>query len=234
MVAAQLKEPPYRYALQEHDQEKGYCGRFIVHVPNHLELRAENWLRGWRAEGRLAGWRDQAVERELKSISDTARKRRIKRHWECVRWLCAGIHPQEKAWDSAARVPRPLYELLGIPKNELRPAGFIEGHRRPSASHALLPGTVRAVSIGMPFLSAFNDGAWGYVTAGWELNEYQNRKAILREHDREEERLKALYSESDEQGLRVQSEMSRLRECWSDEHKHWKRSWQVWWPTPEI
>ena len=60
------KDPPYRYALQEHGQEKGYCGRFFVHVPNHLKLRAENWLRGWRVEGRLAGWRDQAVECELK------------------------------------------------------------------------------------------------------------------------------------------------------------------------
>jgi DNA polymerase-3 subunit gamma/tau len=56
------KDQPYRCALQEYDKEKGYCGRFVVHVPNHLELRAANWLRGWRVEGRLAGWRDQAVE----------------------------------------------------------------------------------------------------------------------------------------------------------------------------
>ena len=120
-----------------------------------------------------------------------------------------------------------MYELLGIPKHELRPAGLIEGHRRPSASQALLPGTVaRAVSNGMPFLSAFDDEAWDYVAADWELNQYKDRKAILKEHGREEEKRKALYSENDEQGSQFQSEMSRLRKRWAADHKHWKRSWQ--------
>jgi DNA polymerase III subunit gamma/tau len=158
----------------------------------------------------------------------------MKRHWECVRWLCAGIHPEEKPWDRAARVPRPLYELLGIPKNELRLAGLIEGQRRPSASRALLPSTVSAISIGMPFLSAFNDEAWDYVTADWELDEYEVRKVILKEHREEEEKRKALYSENDEQGSQFQNEMSRLRERWSADHRDWKRAWHVWWATPEI
>ena len=86
----------------------------------------------------------------------------------------------------------------------------------------------------MPFLSAFDDEAWGYVTADWELNEYEDRKEILKELVREEEKLKALYSENDEQWSQFQSETSRLRERWSADHKHWKRSWPVWWPTPEI
>ena len=67
VVAAQLKGPAVPILAPGIRKEKGYCGRFVVHIPNHLEPRAESRLRGWRVEKRLARWGDQAVECELKN-----------------------------------------------------------------------------------------------------------------------------------------------------------------------
>ena len=149
----------HRLSVLEHDEQLGLCARVIIHVPNEpaKEELLKKWLHDWRAEKRIKVPRELEIQVDSKQFPSTDGK--VSRHWQCVRWLCAGLDPNDER-----------LHALKLKRTPRRTAGIIGKHRRFSTSESLSPKSRDdAVQCKMEFLSAFDDEAWNRLEDGWEL-----------------------------------------------------------------
>jgi DNA polymerase-3 subunit gamma/tau len=231
-----LRPPvPYlRLAVQEHDDQAGFCARMIVHVPDDEIERVESWLREQSLEAGTPEGGYEAVEFKPCDLQPPLGAKRVAFHWECVRWLCAGVNAKELGWDPKTKRWQNLLKLLKVTKG--RKAGNIGGRKRWSASYALSKGLEEWADYKMPFLSAFDDGEWGRIRDGWELDEYEVRRRLRADRAAEIALVESKFprGHNDRIDAERQSELDRVIMNWSDDPTEWERGRPVWWETPEI
>jgi hypothetical protein len=154
-------------------------------------------------------------------------KRRAAFHAESVRWLCGGLNPKEKAWDSKGKRWEPLIELLRIPSKFQREAGLIGGQKRWSTSKELAENKLAlSTQNHMPFLSAFNASEWKHVGGNWELEEHRDRQKTSKERRSKLEEISALYAAGPEEAH--QAAKDEQYKSWPDDPYARRRTWEVW------
>jgi DNA polymerase III subunit gamma/tau len=215
----------HRLSVLEHDEQLGLCARVIIHVPNEpeKEKRLVKWLCDWRAEQRIGAPRELEIQVDSKQFSST--KQTVSYHWQCVRWLCAGLDPNDER-----------LHALKLKRTPRRTAGIIGKRRRFSTSESLSPKSRdAAVQCKMEFLSAFDDEAWNQLEGAWELVEYSDRRKELEQRKKDVEVTKAKFPEgtSKANDAKLEGELTRLENIWPKKYE-WPRSWQVWRPNEQI
>lgn len=154
---------------------------------------------------------------------------RVRFHWQSVRALSRSLNPNLMARSDDGSIS-PLVNLLKIPPSWRAPV------RRPlnaqaRGASASLTGRAKDES-GMAWLSALKDGAWWAVDTGWELQEYEARRAEKERRDVALAKLAARFPEAD--GTHRESlllEMEILKAGWSSNPRDWRRSWSGWWQS---
>ena len=141
----------HRLSVLEHNDKLGLCARVIIHVPNEpakVEL-LKKWLYDWRADQRIKARGELEIRADIKPFSSTAPM--VSRHWQCVRWLCAGLDPNDER-----------LHTLDLKRTPRRTAGIIGERRRFSRSASLSPKRIEeAVQYQLEFLLPFDDDeAW--------------------------------------------------------------------------
>jgi DNA polymerase III subunit gamma/tau len=210
----------HRLSVLEHDKQLGLCARVIMHVPNEPEggERLTNWLRDWRAEQRIEAPRELEIQVYIRQSPST--KQSVSYHWQCVRWLCAGLDPNDER-----------LHALDLKKTPRRTAGIIGNRRRFSTSESLSPKTMReAVQCKMEFLKAFDEEKWDHLEAGWELHEHSDRTEQLEQRKKEVAAIEAKFPKgtSKANDAKRESELTRLENSWPETSKR-PRSWRGWW-----
>ncbi|WP_420737755.1 AAA family ATPase [Bradyrhizobium japonicum] len=207
--------------VQEYSESDGICGRIIAVGPPHESKQfalMQRWIAGWRKKNRLGEPAHPAVD--IVPFPTRKSTHNMKWHWDCVRWICAGLNPKE-----------PVFKHLNL--STCREAGDIGSkRRRHSASNSLLPnGIAEASQCNMEPLSVFEDEAWEHLYIGWELKEHADREERKKEREAEIERLSLLYPLGDpEKDEKREIEFGKLFKSWPDRYQR-GRSWQVWQPT---
>lgn len=207
----------HRLSVLEHDEQLGHCARVIIHVPNesaNADERLRKWLFDWRSEQRVKAPRELKIQVDSKQFSSTSR--RVSYHWQCVRWLCAGLDPNDER-----------LHALKLKMTRRRTAGIIGNRRRFSTSASLSPQTIReAVQHKLEFLSAFDDGAWNHLEDGWELREHSDRRVQLEQREKEVAAIEAKFPEgtSEANDAKRESELTRLGNSWPKKYER-PRSW---------
>jgi DNA polymerase-3 subunit gamma/tau len=200
--------------------QRGFRAIILAHVveaPRQGESRRESIrssLEGWRADEQAH--KGAVIVREIGPAE----------HWPAVLHLCSGLAKDVAAPDSR----KPLVEALGIKQRiEPGPVGGAVFLTSPSLSPEAI---ANAEEYGMTFLSAFDDGAWGYVTKNWELYEFRDRNKELKRRKAQIAALKREYAQgSDEYSKRA----AELADSWpSDPRERPGRSWSGWWATKEV
>ena len=156
--------------------------------------------------------------------ADTAKGGALSFHWDAVLRLCAGT--DETKFEGA----EPLRRRLA--RRERRFPGLLRGPLWAASSRISHREIGRLTEQGLAPLSAFDDGVWDQVTAGWELEEYRDRTAKRISRREELARLRAHYGSDT---LAADVEANRLRSVWMNEDPRERRprSWLGWWVRPE-
>jgi DNA polymerase-3 subunit gamma/tau len=208
----------HRLSVLEHDKQLGLCARVIMHVPSEPAKGGErltNWLHDWRAEQRIEAPREHEVQVYIRQSPST--KQSVSCHWQCVRWLCAGLDPNDER-----------LHALDLKRTPRRTAGIIGNRRRFSTSASLSPKTIReSVQCKMEFLSAFDDEAWDHLEVGWELREHSDRTEQLEQRKKEVAAIEAKWISKANDAKR-ESELTRLENSWPETYDR-PRSWRGWW-----
>jgi DNA polymerase-3 subunit gamma/tau len=229
-VGYRLEGPVCRYSLQEHDKAHGFCARTIVHVPEANIDRLRKWVETWRKKERAPGFELEAIESQFCERPRTQGKRRAAFHAECVRWLCGGLNPKEKAWDTKEKRWKPLIELLCIPPKFQREAGLIGGQKRWSTSKDLAENKLaHSTDNHIPFLPAFDVGAWEQVAGNWELDEHYDRQKTIDERRLALDAISARYAVGTEEARKAA--VDDLFNSWPDDPYARRRTWEVWWES---
>jgi DNA polymerase III subunit gamma/tau len=210
----------HRLSVLEHDKQLGLCARVIIHVPNEPAKgeRLTNWLHDWRAVQRIEAPRELEIQVYIRRSPST--KQSVSYHWQCVRWLCAGLDPSDER-----------LHALKLKRTRRRTAGIIGNRRRFSTSASLSPKTIReAVQCKMEFLSAFDDETWDHLEVGWELQEHSDRTEQLEQRKKEVAAIEAKFPKgtSKANGAKRESELTRLEKSWPETYDR-PRSWRGWW-----
>ena len=125
--------------------------------------------------------RDLEIQVDIKPPAST--KQTVSYHWQCVRWLCAGLDPNDER-----------LHALNLKRTPRRTAGIIGERRRFSTSASLSPKTIEeAVQYQLEFLYAFDDEAWGRLEDGWELHEHSDRREQLEQREKEVAEIEAKF-----------------------------------------
>jgi hypothetical protein len=129
--------------------------------------------------------------------------------------------------DLAASLARHFIETLKVKPDE----GYIGSLPRPPVlfSSALSESAIdRACQFDMPLLSALDDGAFGWLTNGWELVEYPERtnERLSREHAIRE--IDETYDDAEERTAARES----LENEWDKSAKSRPRKSTNWWWHP--
>lgn len=105
---------------------------------------------------------------------------RVRFHWQSVRALSRSLNPNLTARSDDGSIS-PLVNLLKIPPSWRAPVCRTPNVQARGAS-ASLTGWAKDES-GMAWLSALQDGAWWAVDTGWQLQEYEARRAEKERRD---------------------------------------------------
>jgi hypothetical protein len=214
------KFPLHRISLLESHSDGDLTATIVFHLADEVVDKAREWL---------AGYRTKMLEEEATSafyLDLPSAGRGQARQWYLMRQLLRGIDPALILDD------RPAFERLRIAKSQLRPAGAVPKGRRYNLSHSLSPEQrKRHADRGMPHLSPWDDGAWGWLFNGWETLEYKARSA---EASRRERRLEQLERERSSAGDALHRRaLERLiideRESWPADPRRRPRSFKLWW-----
>jgi len=224
--------PLHRISVLENDEEKGLYSTVVAHIPPDLFDDTHLWI-----EGRIKrSGPDSYDSVEVLRKRATSPEKRHAAHWECLRFLCASVDP-----DLVTKLPngqvRPLWELIGIPKGQLRRAGLIGDARRFNLSASLQPQAIaNAISEGLPPLSAFDDSAWDWLDRGWEFAEYEHRKEMKKARIEAEARIASSHRYIDGRGPHeelLRAKLNELRASWPDDPYDRRRGWVGWWQSEE-
>lgn len=191
--------PAFRLLVRETDPKRGPCSRFVAHVPPEQLSAFEAWTRKWFTQTRDLQIAEDALEFDQLAPSKIhSRANRIRFHWKCVRDLCASLDPGVQDRIERQGAPKPLVALLDIPESKRRTPTAIP-NRAFSASSALSPETIeeQAKVTGMPYLSAYDDGAYDHLDKGWELEEYHHRQSFLNDRAEQLRQINAALPDGD-------------------------------------
>jgi DNA polymerase III delta prime subunit len=216
----------HRLSVLEHNDKLGLCARVIIHVPNEpakVEL-LKKWLCDWRADQRIKARGELEIRPDIKPFSSTAPM--VSRHWQCVRWLCAGLDPNDER-----------LHTLDLKRTPRRTAGIIGERRRFSRSASLSPKRIEeAVQYQLEFLLPFDDDeAWTHLEDGWELHEHSDRREQLEQRKKEVAEIEAKFpkGKSKATDAKRESALTNLKNCWPATYER-PRSWPVWWRNEQI
>ncbi|TXN81266.1 AAA family ATPase [Methylobacterium sp. WL8] len=199
-------------------------GRLVAHLPRpgpgqaggDCLARAPDWRRAWIARHGSSG--EDAVVQETAGTDDAAA---LAFHWDNTLGLCAGLDPEILDWDPRVGACKSLVSLLGIQRQQ--GLGPIVGHPLVHAPGPLSDTAIaRACVNRLEPLSAFDDRVWGELRSGWELREFEDRRATRRERERQLSTLSARHGPDSD-------EASDLVRRWSDDPKRRPRRWATWW-----
>ena len=231
--------PVCRMTLQEHDPLKGYSARTIVYVPEDSWDEFRNWCVGWKRRSRITAMVEPAVDVDLPVDKPRSDMSRNARHKACVRWLLASTDPEENACDSRSPQPkfRSLREMLDL-NQSLRYLGTVEDRQRSLATSEALsqPELLRlARPRCMPFLSAFDDGAWDRVLDGWERREHWDRQREIERRDAEWSEAMSIPATGPALDQSPKTDDARaLYQSWPIDPHDRPRSWKIWWSQGEL
>lgn len=213
--------------MHETDPKTGPRTLFVAHIDLEHARSAATSLRE-RIEavtGRHVDKAKVAIDVILKNVAAIEREA-LAWHWASVRWLCRGVAPDLIATAENGKA-QPLFELLGIPSSDLRPAGAVNHARFQTTRSIWDEAVTRAQTDRMGFLSAFQDGAWSWLDRGWEIEEHRDRVREEMKRRKEVEDIRGLRNALSE--AKVASELERLRASWPVDPRQRSRSWKGWW-----
>ena len=204
----------------------GVVGRMVAHLcaPNPLDPadadgagRTAAWTRAWRdGAGRLGG---DAVEVALAPEGDRVA---LRFHWRKTLDLCARLDPSIEAWDPALGEHRSVLKLLRV---KPRDGGRVLEHPLVDIPAPLSDAAVaEACRDRLEPLSAYDDEAWGEITTGWELQEFDERRATRAERER---RLAGIRQRLGADTLEARAEVERIVGGWPSEPRR-RRRWRGW------
>lgn len=204
--------------------------QLLAHVPYPYHLKAAEWLRDRQfvADGEVnveieATWHNPAPRNP--KARDTSR---LNFHWQRLRTMWEGLDPAITDWNDKA-IREPLRELLGL---KVQPkVGDPIKIKRIGISHTLGPAArTKAEADKLPFLSAMADRAWNHIYSGWELSEYDDRKAERHRRSEQIRKIKIVTAAgSDLEVRRGQEAMTALERSWPVDPKDLPRTWNPWW-----
>jgi hypothetical protein len=203
----------------------------VAHIPPAIS-DMEEWLR-ISAVPRIFNVPPDGSGYIFKQDRTSNPKREIRRHFARVKTLCRGLDPAlvedvyvGNLWSGI----EPLVRLLGIPEGCCRSIGEIsETHRHNESRHLATKARDHAAEEGMPALSAFTPEGFRWITAGWELDEYRDRKALkaAREQTRLDIHEKWLGSSAREQ-RQLEKALEEWRAQWPKRPEDRPRTWEMW------
>lgn len=212
----------YRHEWRESEQRT----RILLSVPDEHIAATLAWLR-LKFVPRISRTGDLKVQ--IVCRPDTSQDDGVRFHWQGVRALSRSLDPKLTA-RSDLGVVAPLVDLLKIPLRWREQARRLSNVQARGMSASLTGGTKWNDENGMAWLSALEDGAWRALDTGWELQEYEARKAETERRAVALAKLAALLPGADDarrEGLRL--EMELLRSSWSSDPRDWRRGWSGWW-----
>ena len=210
------------------ERDEGHIvGRMVVHLrlPNPLNQAAADsvdqlaaWARDWRdGAGRLGG---DAVEFMPAPEGDVAA---LRFHWRRTLDLCAGLDPSVEAWDPALGEHRPLLKLLRV---RSRPIGPVLDYPLVEIPAPLSDEAIaEACRDRLEPLSAFDHCAWGELTTGWELKEFDERRLTRLERQR---RLAWVRQRFDEGTPEARAHIEQIVGAWPRDPRRRRRRWRGW------
>ena len=205
----------------------GVVGRIVAHLhaPSLLDSADPNgvgwigsWVRAWLDRtGRLGG---DAVVFALAPEGDRAA---LRFHWKRTLDLCAGLNEEVEAWDPALGEHRPLLELLGVKARDARP---VLGHPLVDIPRPLSDAKIAEVCCDrLEPLSAYDDRAWDEIATGWELEEFDERRAARAERER---RLAGVRQRLGADTPEACAEVERIVDTWPSDPRRRRRRWRGW------
>lgn len=151
----------HRLSLLERKNSTELESTILFHLPAFATEKARRWIVEKFLPRRASELLHCQDWLEIDVVGD--RRGALAVHWELMRRIWRGTDPAIMA-DGV-----PLVDRLNVPVRHRRNAGSIS-RRRFSISASLGP-SARAEEANLlgPHLSAFADGAWGWMFKGWEL-----------------------------------------------------------------
>lgn len=144
--------------------ETNAAGQMVTTIVGHVAASDREALRTWLARRAVKGV-VRAVQ--LPEPGQTIEEA-VALHWALVRQLWGGLDP------TAQVRGQPLLDLLAVPKGQRRVLGPGFTHHSFSVAQCIGAGAQeRLATAGAPHLSAMADGAWDWVTTGWERIQYE-------------------------------------------------------------
>lgn len=192
----------------------GLITHLLLHVPPPLFGRAREWIAEEYLPTPVGVWPNE-LGTDVWRAADTARPHVT--HWALVRELWRVANPLVLELDERGR-RAPLVTLLSVPPQRPRtPAALPDGVRRWSTSHTLGSSQWRdAATARLAFVSAFDERAWDALDTGWELHEFDYRRAEIKQRQRAEDVLRAQlpHGVSSTQDAVLDERLRSLRETW--------------------
>lgn len=219
---------PVLHWMYRHEwgDETGQRTRILLSVPEEHIEEALAWLRV-KFVPRISRTCDLKVQ--IACRPGMSPKERVRFHWRGVRALSRSLAPGFTARSDLGPVS-PLVDLLKIPLRWRAQVRRISNVQARGMSASLTGGAKRNDESGMAWLSALEDGAWRALDTGWELQEYEARRAETERRAVALAKLAALLPGADDarrEGLRL--EMEVLKSSWSSNPRDWRRGWSGWW-----
>ncbi|WP_441280775.1 AAA family ATPase [Tardiphaga sp. 862_B3_N1_1] len=151
-------------------------------------------------------------------------------HWTAMRRLAARIHdaPERQNFELVDHEPLSVSEYI-MKELRVRPdKAYIGPLARPRVifSHSLSEAFLeRLCALDMPFLSALDDGAPGWLTEGWEIDEHRERRA---EQSARRKAVRETHETYDEDEERTTA-LAALQREWPKQAKERRRKSTNWW-----
>lgn len=210
----------------EWDGETGQRTRILLSVPDDHVAAALAWLR-LKFVPRVSRTSDLKVQMACRP--GMSQEDRVRFHWQGVRALSRSLGPRFTARADLGPIC-PLVDLLKIPLRWRAQVRRISNVQARGMSASLTGGAKRNDESGMAWLSALSDGAWRVLDTGWELREYEARKAERERRDVALAKLAALLPGADDARREsIRLEMEILKSSWSSDPRNWRRGWSGWW-----
>lgn len=209
--AGNAEEAPFhRLFVHETDAEGALVTHMVMHIPSSAG-DVERWVRTrFMPHQRLAACPPRAVTYRKPTIQP---KDRFRLHLRLLQLLTGGLDPEVKVSVKQQHGPAELHRLIDVLKIDRRFQRSI-GRRRSAArygvSEAIGPQARRsALTLDLPFLSAFGQRQWTALTNGWEIDDHAYRQDCRADRRRLEAEMAEAYPNDDE---RIRS----FREEWAN------------------
>lgn len=187
-------------------------------IPDAFAREVGEWLDGFLRKFTDLSNVSHAVRLKFDRVTDS--DARIRQHWRFLRNLSRNLDPDLKV--DTRDGPKAIVDLLGIPERQREPMGALAVSQPVRISTSLTSAMRTEI---LPPLSAFRDGAYSQMPTGWELLEYGDRRAVLKNFE-SRVRLKSEEFVNDPH-LRDYELLLLKKELSSDPHLR-ERTWTMW------